>query len=224
MNLALVCVGAGSGERFGGDKLSQLIAGQTVFARSVSALSSAFPETTLVVVTAEDRLDEWRIHLEPQFPGVTLVAGGARRQDSVRNGVEAAAGQGANVVAVHDAARPLVDPGDVRRVVEGLGNAAGAVLCQRVNDTVKRVAEDGSVVETVPREALRLSLTPQVYRIDALRLAWRQTDPATVWTDEAAQLEALGMEVRAIEALHPNPKLTTAADLIVLRALAGRVS
>jgi len=191
---------------------------------AVSQLRSAFPEASLVVVTAEDRLDEWRINLEPQYPGVILVAGGARRQDSVRAGVEAAAANGANVVAVHDAARPLVDPDDVRRVVEGLGNAAGAVLCQRVNDTVKRVAEDGSVVETVPRQALRLSLTPQVYRIDALRLAWRQTDPSTVWTDEAAQLEAQGLEVRAVEALHPNPKLTTAADMSVLRALADQAS
>jgi 2-C-methyl-D-erythritol 4-phosphate cytidylyltransferase/2-C-methyl-D-erythritol 2,4-cyclodiphosphate synthase len=215
----MVCVGGGRGERFGGDKLAADLGGRPVLAVTLAALRAACPSARLVAVLPADRLETWRRRLVGEPPGLELVAGGLRRQDSVRAGVEAAATAGAEVVAVHDAARPLVAAADVRRTVAGLAGADGAVLCGVVHDTVKRVAPDGRVVATIERDALRLAQTPQVVWVAALRRAWEVLDPDVELTDEAAMLEAAGLLVRAVDASSPNPKLTTADDLAVIRAL-----
>ena len=219
--LCFVCVGAGRGGRFGGQKLVEDLGRRSVLATSVSALRTAFPEAPIVVVVSGIHLEEWRSRLRPEFPDVRLVAGGLRRQDSVRAGVEEAATMGAEVVAVHDAARPLVNPEDVQAVVWALGDAAGAILVARPADTVKRIGSDGLVEETVPRENIRLAQTPQVFRISALFRAWAQATPELEWSDESALLEWAGMAVRSVLAQHPNPKLTAETDLALLRSLHG---
>lgn len=222
MNLALICVGAGRGQRFGGDKLAERLGDRTVFEVSLAALARAFPEAPLIAVVSAHRLDEWRDRLADSFPDTDIVAGGHRRQDSVRAGVKRAAERGADVVAIHDAARPLVDPQDVKGVVWALGtSAAGAVLVARLADTVKRVDSDGQVLDTVPRQDLRLALTPQVFRVAALRRAWDAGEFHREWTDEAAMLESFGMPVRSVVARWPNPKLTTEEDLLLIRAFMG---
>ncbi len=220
--LALVCVGGGRGERFGGDKLAERLGGRLVLELSLAALREAFAEAPLVVVVGAENLELWQQRLASSFADAILVPGGRRRQDSVRAGVDSAAAGGAELVAVHDAARPLVAVDDVRRVVDGLGSAAGALLCSRVTDTVKRVDERAQVTATLARDQLRLAQTPQVFRVAALHQAWQQADPATTWTDEAALLEAAGLPVRCIEARSPNPKLTREDDLALFRALVGR--
>lgn len=219
MNLALVCVGGGRGTRFGGDKLSELIGGRTAFERSLSALRRAFADAPLYAVVNHRQLDQWRERLAAEFSDVECVVGGDRRQDSVRAGVMRAHEFGADVVAIHDAARPLVDPQDVKGVVWALGAAAGSVLCARVTDTVKRVDSDGLVLETVSRIELRLAQTPQVFKISALIRAWDEVDQAVEWTDEASMLESIGLPVRSVVAQHRNPKLTTDQDLLLMRHL-----
>jgi len=219
MNLALVCVGGGSSSRFGGDKLAASLGRRCVFASAIAALTRAFPEAAMVVVVPGDRLPVWRDRLQPDFPEARLIAGGPRRQDSVRAGIELAVEGGADVVAVHDAARPLVHRDDVRAVVAGLGEASAAILSTRVTDTVKRADEDGMVVDTAPREELLFAQTPQVFRASVLMEAWRAVDPAREWTDESTLLEWAGFPVRCVVAKHPNPKLTTEADLELMRCL-----
>ena len=219
MKLAMVCVGSGWGTRFGGDKLEERLGRQTVFATALTALTRACPEAPVVVVVPEPRLEFWRDQLSTEFPGALFVAGGSQRQDSVRAGVEMAAANGAEVVLVHDAARPLVHPDDVRGVLLALGDADGAILSAPVPDTVKRTARDGSVIETVARDDLRLAQTPQVFHVASLVEAWDKVDPIREWTDESALLELAGLRVRSVVAGHPNPKLTTASDLKLLKAL-----
>jgi 2-C-methyl-D-erythritol 4-phosphate cytidylyltransferase len=217
--LALICVGSGGGTRFGGDKLEERLGRHTVFATALAALARACPEAPVVVVVPEPRLEFWRDQLSTEYPGALFVAGGLRRQDSVRAGVESAAAKGAEVVLVHDAARPLVHPDDVRGVLLALGGAEGAILSTPVPDTVKRTAPDGSVIGTVSRDGLRLAQTPQVFRVASLVEAWHKVDPAQEWTDESALLELAGMRVRSVVAGHPNPKLTTESDLKLLQGL-----
>lgn len=219
LNLAFVCVGAGRGVRFGGDKLAEFIGQRTVFATALGALARAVPEALLVAVTAEARLDFWRGLLSMEFPQARFVSGGDRRQDSVRAGVLYAAQAGAEVVAVHDAARPLIDPRDVLAVISVLGGAAGAILTSRVTDTVKRIDGNDMVIDTLSRDRLRVALTPQVFRTATLMEVWQRVDPKRMWTDEAALLESAGIPVRSALARHPNPKVTTAADLQVVRAM-----
>ncbi|MCD4749747.1 MAG: 2-C-methyl-D-erythritol 4-phosphate cytidylyltransferase [Thermoanaerobaculales bacterium] len=219
MNLAIICVAGGMGQRFGRDKLAEPLGDSTVLETSLTALRSAYPTADLCVVLPPQQLSRWRLSLEGTFPGIRLVGGGSRRQDSVRNGIESAVETGADIAAVHDGARPMVDPLDVRSVVEGLGNADGAVLCQAVVDTVKRVASDGLILETVPRDELRLAQTPQVFRVSSIQRAWAEGDFGQEWTDEAALLESLGMQVQTVSARHANPKVTTELDLQFLRVM-----
>ena len=224
MNLAFVCVGAGRGERFGGDKLAEKIGLHTVFGHSIAALLEACPEVPVIAVVAPERLEEWRDRGSSDFPGIQIIAGGVRRQDSVRLGVEVASADGADVVAVHDAARPLVDPKDVNRVIQALGRADGAILSAEIPDTVKRVRADGLVAETVDRRNLRLALTPQVFRIASLEAAWEMRGNDGEWTDESALLESVGMRVHTVAARFPNPKITTKSDIEVIRKLEGLMS
>jgi len=221
VKLATVCVGAGVGARFGGDKLAEDLGGRLVLGTSLEALRSALPEAPMVGVVAEDRLEFWRDRLLPDLPALQLVAGGLRRQDSVRIGVELAARDGAEVVVVHDAARPLVDRSDILAVVDALGEAEGAILTATIPDTVKRIDVDHRVLDTLPRDNLRLALTPQVFRIEALIEAWGLVDAGREWTDESALLESAGMTVHSVDARHHNPKLTRASDLRLLHALLG---
>jgi 2-C-methyl-D-erythritol 4-phosphate cytidylyltransferase len=218
MRLAMVCVAGGSGVRFGGDKLAEQLGGTTVLEASVAALLAADADAPLAVVVPEARRDAW-MKVFGTAPRVRVVSGGARRQDSVRLGVEAVLDGEPQAVAIHDGARPLVHPEDVHGAVLALGDAAGTILCGRAVDTVKRVGSDGFVRETIDRRQLRMAQTPQVFRISALLRAWQEVPAETEWTDEAAMLESLGMPVRSVVAHHPNPKLTTADDLRLIRAL-----
>jgi 2-C-methyl-D-erythritol 4-phosphate cytidylyltransferase len=224
MNLAFVCVGAGRAVRFGGDKLAELLGSRTVFATALGALARAVPEAPMVVVVGEAMIDFWRDRLSPEFQQARFVSGGDRRQDSVRAGVLFAAQAGAELVAVHDAARPLVNPADVETVISAVGGAAGAILSARVSDTVKRVDGNNMVVDTLPRDRLRSALTPQVFQIAALMEAWQRADFKREWTDEAALLESAGIPVRSVLARHPNPKVTTESDLQFVRAMMGSLS
>jgi 2-C-methyl-D-erythritol 4-phosphate cytidylyltransferase len=224
LNLAFVCVGAGRGVRFGSNKLAEMLGPQTVFAAAIGALARAIPEALMVAVVEEGRLEFWRNVLSPDFPQARFIAGGDRRQDSVRAGVLYAAQAGAEIVAVHDAARPLVDPRDIEAVISALGSAAGAILTARVSDTVKKVDGNDMVVDTLSRDRLRFALTPQVFRITTLIEAWQRADPDRAWTDEAALLESAGIPVHTVLARHPNPKITTEADLRIVRAMVEALS
>lgn len=219
-NIGIVCVAGGRGERFGGDKLAAFLGTRTVLECSLFALRQAFPSAPLSVVVPAGRMPFWRERLEAKWGGIRCVEGGARRQDSVRRGFEAIAEAGIEIVVVHDGARPLVHPEDIRAAVEGIGTADGCILGQPAADTIKRVNARGLVLETLPRQAILLAQTPQVFRLEALRRAWGAADVEVEWTDEAALLESLGMQIVTVVARHSNPKLTTESDLVVLRALA----
>ncbi len=219
---ALICVGAGAGTRFGGDKIAEAIGGRSILEISLGALRRAFPAAPLVVVVASHRVAEWRTRLQASFPDAVVAPGGERRQDSVRLGVETAVRRfGVGSVLVHDAARPAVAPQDVLRTQRALEEAAaaGAVLAAVVADTVKLVDGDGRVERTLDRGRVRLALTPQAFRVEALERAWAASPPDAEWTDEAALLEAAGLPVVTVPATRPNPKVTTRTDLDLVRSL-----
>lgn len=144
-----------------------------------------------------------------------FVAGGARRQDSVRLGVEATRDDPERLVLVHDAARPFLDPALAGEALERARAVGGALLAVPVRDTVKRAEQGGERVrETVSRSGLWLAQTPQVARRDLLLRALLDADRAGVEvTDEAAALERLGLPVELVQSAERNFKVTTAADL-----------
>jgi 2-C-methyl-D-erythritol 4-phosphate cytidylyltransferase len=213
-----VVVAAGRSERMGGiDKIFTPLMGRPLLAWTLGAFKRCDAIEGVVVVASPQSVDRARdLCSEWRFTNVTaVVPGGETRQDSVRAGLDAAA---ATIVAIHDAARPLVTPGLIERGV-ALAREHGAALCAIPSrDTVKEVAGDPPVVRATPdRARMWLAQTPQVFdRALLLEAHARATSRAT---DDAALVEAAGHEVHVYEGAPWNFKITTPEDLIVAEAL-----
>ncbi len=187
--------------------------------RAVGAMRAALPAAPLVLVVRPDQLETARTLWQPR--GVLVAPGGARRQDSVRNGFAALAPDDDTVVVVHDGARPFVPAGDVARVVAAAAAGGAALLVAPVVDTVKRLRTDGTVEATVPRDKLVRALTPQAFRAGVLRAAWADAGDAH-WTDEAALVERRGGSVAAVAGDPRNVKVTQPDDLALVAGVLGR--
>jgi len=153
------------------------------------------------------------------FPlGLAFVEGGTVRSASVRNAL-AAAGD-AEVVAIHDAARPLVRPELFTATLDALAGADAAIAAARVPDTIKEAGADGLVVRTHDRARLWAIQTPQAFRADVLRRALDVSEAVlAAATDDAWLVERAGGTVRVVEAPPSNFKVTTAHDLAVAEGL-----
>jgi len=206
-------VAAGEGNRFGGQKQFAELAGRAVVSMALEAARSV---SSGVVVVVPPSIPE--AEFESFAEADHVVRGGRTRADSVRAGL-AAVPQEAEIVVVHDAARPLAPPGLFEAVVRAVCEGAdGAVPALRVADTLKRVEGD-VVVATVPRDDLVAVQTPQAFRAEVLRRAHAGSHDAT---DDAALLERLGAIVRVVKGEPSNLKLTEPEDLVVLEALIVR--
>jgi 2-C-methyl-D-erythritol 4-phosphate cytidylyltransferase len=199
------------------DKLFAPLGGRPLLARTLTAFQEcAAVHRVVLVLAAENLARGLALAEEENLTKVrTVCLGGRRRQDSVREGLEAL-GPCAWVV-VHDGARPLVTP---QLIEEGLAAAreTGAAVCGLpAQDTVKRVDEEGHVLRTLDRRRLWLVQTPQVFQYDILRAAYeRSRRPAT---DDAALVERLGVKVRVYLGSPRNLKVTTPEDLALAEAL-----
>jgi 2-C-methyl-D-erythritol 4-phosphate cytidylyltransferase len=227
MRVAALLVGAGRGERLarGAPKAFVQLAGRPLIAHALEALLRV-PEIECVVpvVPAECCADLAR-HLgslaaDPRC--AAPVAGGATRQDSVRAGLESLP-SGFDLVAVHDAARPLLRSEDATRVVQAALASGAAILAVPVADTVKRV-QRGNIVATPPRSELFAAQTPQVFRSAWLREALaKAAAEGREGTDCAELVEALGVAVQVVLGDPGNRKITHPADLEAAeRALESR--
>ena len=220
-----IVVAAGSSRRMAGaDKLGELVAGRPLLAWSVDALAAVPDIERIVVVTAEDRMAA--IRTAPWLPAkvVAVVAGGARRHESVAAGaraLDALDGESSDdrVVLVHDGARPLVSAELVRAILEAAVRDGAAIPVLPIAETVKRV-EDGMVAATLDRQELATAQTPQGVRRGLLRNAFAAFPPAgpETWTDEAALLEACRIAVHAIPGESRNIKVTLPGDIERVRS------
>ena len=146
-----------------------------------------------------------------------IVEGGERRQDSVRNAFYHVA-RFADVVVIHDGARPLVAPEVIRRTVEAAAATGAAIAAIRSRDTVKRADVTGRIAETLNRDEIYLAQTPQAFLVDVLRDALTISDDAT---DEASLAEQAGHAVQLVEGDPRNLKITTPEDLALAERLLG---
>lgn len=217
MSTAALVLAAGRGERLGAEVPKGFVplAGAALLVRSLRALAAAPCIDLLQPVLPADAGARWRA-LAAELAGLgglrEPVAGGAERQDSVAAGLAALPPE-AEWVAVHDAARCLVRPADVERVVAAARESGAALLAVPVRDTIKRV-RGGAVVETPPRAECWAAQTPQVFRTELLREALAKAAAAGFRaTDDASLVERLGVPVRVVEGDPGNVKITTPADL-----------
>ncbi|MCB2101605.1 MAG: bifunctional 2-C-methyl-D-erythritol 4-phosphate cytidylyltransferase/2-C-methyl-D-erythritol 2,4-cyclodiphosphate synthase [Rhodobacterales bacterium] len=215
---AVIIVAAGRGNRFGGDLPKQYagLAGAPILRHTVRAFLGHPRIGAVRVVYHPDDHDLYARAVD----GLDLlspVAGGASRQDSVRNGLESLAGLAPDRVLIHDAARPFIDAATIDRVLDALDEVPGAIPALPVTDTLKR-GDASRVAGTVDRAGLWRAQTPQGFRFDAILEAHRALAGQDL-TDDAALAEASGLAVARVDGSEDNVKITTQHDLARARAL-----
>ena len=227
MRVAVIVAAGGRGERLGAAVPKQFLplGGRTLLARSVAAFRQIPTVREIVVVLPPDLAAEGAALLEPHSGGADLriVAGGVRRQDSVARGF-AAVSPDADIVLVHDAARPLVGRDVIERAIGGAARWGAAIAAVRAHDTVKEAAEDGEtppIARTLARDRIWLAQTPQAFRRHVLAEAIALGERGVEATDEAALAELAGHEVRLVPGDPRNLKITTEVDRRLADALAA---
>lgn len=203
-----IVAAAGSGERLGasGPKAFVPCGGRPLLDWSLEALAAVCDRVVVVV--------------PPGFEaGSDRVGGGASRSESVSAGLRSA--PEAEVCVIHDAARPLVTPGLIRRCVAAVERGwDGAVAAAPVIDTVKEAAEDGRVTRTLDRSSLWSVQTPQAFRAEVLRRALAvPREQLAAATDDASLVEGTGGSVTVIDAPPENIKVTRPSDLVTVQSL-----
>lgn len=213
------CAGVGERAGAGGPKQYRVVAGRSVVAHALAALARvARIEKTLVVLAPHDR--DFAASA-PGFAGWTEPCGGASRADSVASGLRALARRGVrdhDWVLVHDAARCLVQPAAIERLIDAcLGDAVGGLLALPLPDTLKQAGEGDRVAATLDRRDKWLAQTPQMFRLGLLRQALAQHSAGV--TDESSAIEALGHAPRLVRGEPDNFKLTWPADFTLAERL-----
>lgn len=227
--VSAIIVAGGTGERFGRAEGKQLVpvAGLPMLAHTVLAFDRAATVSEIVLVCHPDKIEAYE---EAVLEAVSLnkpmvaVPGGASRQHSVECGLDRSAPT-AEVIAVHDGARPLVTAALIDAAVDALmdSDSDALVVGHPSYDTLKLV-EDGTVVSTPDRSMYWAAQTPQVFRAESLRRAYAHAfRSGLTGTDDASLVEAIGGSVRMYEGPRENIKVTVPADIAFVEAvLVGR--
>ena len=148
-----------------------------------------------------------------------IVSGGKERQDSVRNALAAIDGK-YDVVVIHDAVRPFVTEKIIRQVVAAAKIAGAASVGVKAKDTIKETKKGNMVAATIPRHNLWLTQTPQAFKFELLKKAYKAAyDEKFYGTDDASLVERMGKKVKMVEGSYENIKITTSEDLIMAEAL-----
>lgn len=225
MNVAII-VAAGRGVRMGRDKLFLKVAGKPIVAHTWGRFDETKDVDEIIIVV--------RPGMEKKFQALAkkfgfqkpfkIVAGGAARQDSVWNGLEAVS-EDAEIVVVHDAARPCVSGELIATTIKRADETGAAVAAHPVTDTIKESADGRWIQQTLDRSKLWAMETPQTFRVDVLRRAIAAARvKKMVFTDDTASCELISQPVRLVSSVAPNPKVTVPGDLPIVEALLRKPS
>jgi 2-C-methyl-D-erythritol 4-phosphate cytidylyltransferase len=218
-----IIVAAGTGTRMGAgvDKLFLEVAGRPVVAHTWRRFDDAkcIGEIILVVRKGRQKMFEElaaKFHFRKPF---RIVAGGAERQDSVWNGLEALSPT-AEIVAIHDAARPCVSEELISETVKRAEETGAAVAAQPVTDTIKESADGRLIERTLDRSKLWAVQTPQTFRVGVIRRAISAArQKKLIFTDDTAACELIDQPIRLVSCVTPNPKVTVPGDLPLVEML-----
>lgn len=221
MNIAIIAA-AGSGQRFAADTQKQFfpVLGKPLIIHTLEKFESCPAIDQIVLVLSETGRDEFeRFSSEYQISNLkSIVIGGASRTESVKNGLDAVDAATANIIIVHDGARPLVSVDEITRTVEKAAETGAACLVTGLTDTIKEI--DGEFISrTIDRSRLRRALTPQAFRYDIIRRAFDESDLNESITDECFLVERLGYPISCVEGSSKNIKITHQTDLAIAEAI-----
>ena len=213
---SVVIVAGGSGSRMGRPKQMLPLGGKPVLVRTVEAFKKLSVVQEIIVVTPPEN----RSVLEQYFPNLIYANPGDTRLNSVKNGFAKVSSQ-AQVVAVHDGARPLVSPSRIADCLQAAQADGAAVLAVPVKDTTK-IGQDGFVTRTLDRSILWAAQTPQAYRRELLARALTEFGDEKNATDESQLVEKTGVKVRLVPSDYTNFKITTPEDLVFAEAIVNK--
>ncbi len=222
MKTVAIILAAGSGKRFGSGTPKQFlkVGGKPLLAHTIQRFEDTDDIDEIFVVTAEEQIEFVREKIIEMncFGKVTrVIAGGATRAESTRNAL-AEIPDDITLVAVHDGARPMTASSDIARVISVARKHKAAVLVTPVSDTIKR-ADKNVIVETVDRTTLFSATTPQVFDKTLLIEAHNSFPADDALTDDSLVVERHGVKPQIVIAEYPNPKVTTALDLELVKVL-----
>jgi len=213
-----IIVAAGTGSRFKSETPKQFVelGGKPIVVHSIERLAAAPSVDALIVVVASEHVT--RLGGMNISKPVRVVTGGATRAESVSNGLRAVEDD-ADLVAVHDGARPFVSVDEIERTIAKAKEMGAACLVAPVTDTIKTIS-GAEISGTLDRDKLRLALTPQAFKIEVLRRAFEIGEMSEAVTDECYLVEKLGHPIAFVEGSARNIKLTYAEDLILAESIA----
>ncbi len=223
-NIWVIIVAAGAGTRFRAKvpKPFVLLKGKTLLSYSLKVFEQSPLVNSVIVVGHKDYLPRFQQAVKPFRKVSVVVAGGATRADSVKRGLSAL-DQDADIVMVHDAARPFVDQAMIGRLVVALQEHKAAIVAVPVKATIKKVNAKTMIVEETPKRDLLWDVqTPQGFHKNTLLKAHAKIKPGTstgFLTDDAMLVEAMGIKVKVVMGDYRNIKITTPEDLIMARGL-----
>ena len=231
MDVHVLVPAAGSGSRLGADTRKQYLAlgDQPVLVRTLMRLAAQPQVTAIHLIVPEEDVAFCRRELVEHYRLAKVggvIVGGAERQDSVRNGLEACGAANQDVILVHDGVRPFFPQEQIGPLVQLAAVEGAALLAVPAQDTIKEVF-DGRVRSTLDRSLLWQVQTPQAFRCERIREAHRRAHASGyVGTDDASLIEWCGWPVAVLPGHPHNIKITTPADLALARALleGGEVS
>lgn len=209
---------AGSGTRLGGRIKKQFLPlkGKPIIIHTlqgfehcseVDEIVVAVPEADIVEI--EELLSRYRIHKVSK-----AIIGGQERQDSVHNALNRITANESDIILVHDAVRPFIEPRKITQVIKAAKEFGAAVVAVQPKDTIRRSAGGGFFDQTVDRTALWLVQTPQAFKAKLLIRAFEKAYKDKFYsTDEAGLVEHLGVKARIVEGSYDNIKITTQEDL-----------
>ncbi len=217
MNTAII-VAAGSGTRFGSVVPKQFleILGKPLLIHTLERFEECAAVDEIILVLSAPEIESFtptvkKYHLKKISK---IVAGGNTRAESVYNGLKLIAAESAEIIAVHDGARPLVASAEIVKTIEKARETGAACLVAAVTDTIKEVA-NGEIVATIDRAKLRRALTPQCFRHEILKQAFENADLSAAATDECFLVEKIGYKIAVVEGSAKNIKITTREDFVL---------
>lgn len=215
-NIAIIVAG-GKGKRMGQPKQFLKIAGKPMLAWTVDVFQRVKAVNGIILVVTEEQMAQAKRLKASKI--IAIVPGGPARQDSVRNGL-AALPKSAQIVLIHDGARPAVTPVMINAALKEVRDCGAVVVGVPVRDTIKRVKYQGAKVlesETIPRHDLWAAQTPQAFTVQIIKKAYERL--AENVTDDAMAVEKLGIKVKMVMGSPENLKVTTPEDLKIMAAI-----
>jgi 2-C-methyl-D-erythritol 4-phosphate cytidylyltransferase len=227
MKADAVIVSAGKGLRFmegksirpgHGKKQFHLLGGKPILTRTLEKFETCPLIRSIHLVVGQEDMDYClkEIIEKNNFQKVSkIVPGGKRRQESVKNGVDALP-KDTDIVVIHDGVRPFVTKAMIEDSIHAAGRYGAVILAMPVKETIKISNPDGTVLKTLDRESLWQIQTPQTFQVNVIKEAYsRATEDGFIGTDDASLVEQLGVKVHILPGSYTNIKITTPEDLLL---------